>query len=209
MSPWASSAGDGAQTLISKASRPPATCDWARQPTTVTPAATRPLGSRRQSPVAEDALTHCSGQGIKAIGVPHHQSAASALLAGFRSRDELPPVLCPFVGFNSQGNHFCLCMPGDICASGELRSDAALWGVIVRVRRHRQVSCARVALRHCGVLCCEESTRDSWGRSQAAVLATLCYIKSAFLTAVRFAGGTLVCNLILPQQFAPPQIAVI
>ena len=104
------------------------------------------LPSGDQSPVAEDALIHCSGQGIPAVDVPHHQSAASALLAGFRSRNELPHVLRPFVGFNSEGNHFCLCRPGDVCDSGERHGGAALLGSIVRVRWHRQVSCARAAL---------------------------------------------------------------
>ena len=92
------------------------------------------------------ALTHCSSHGIPTIGILHQQSAASALFAGFRSRNELPHVLRPFVGFNSERNHFCLCRHGDVCASGELRSDAALLGLIVRVRWHRQVICTRAAL---------------------------------------------------------------
>ena len=92
------------------------------------------------------ALNHCRGQDIPAIGKKHQPNAAKALFAGCRSRNELPPVLRPFVGFNSEGNHFCLCRPGDVCASGERHGDAALLGSIVRVRWHRQVSCARAAL---------------------------------------------------------------
>ena len=118
--------------------------------------------------------TYYSGQDISAIGKKHQHNVAQALFAGFRSRNELPPVLRPFVGSNSEGNHFCLCRPGDVCASEELCSNAARLTVTVRVQWHRQVSCTRAALWHCGVLCCEESTSDSWDRSQAAVSATLC-----------------------------------
>jgi hypothetical protein len=91
-------------------------------------------------------LNHYSGQDIPAIGKQRHHSAAKALFAGFRSRNELPPVLRPFVGSNSEGDHFCLCRPGDVCASGGLCSNAARLTVTVCVQWHRQVSCARAAL---------------------------------------------------------------
>jgi hypothetical protein len=89
---------------------------------------------------------HYSGQDIPAIGKQRHHSAAKALFAGFRSRNELPPVLRPFVGSNSEGDHFCLCRPGDVCASGGLCSNAERLTVTFCVQWHRQVSCARAAL---------------------------------------------------------------
>jgi len=90
--------------------------------------------------------THYSGQRDVGTGMMHHHSTAKALFAGFRSRNELPHVLRPFVGSNSEGDHFCLCRPGGVCASGGLCSNAARLTVTVCVQWHRQVSCARAAL---------------------------------------------------------------
>ena len=92
------------------------------------------------------APTHYSSEHNLCTYMLHHDSTAKALFAGFRSRNELPRVLRPFVGSNSEGNHFCLCRPSDVCASGELCGNAARLTVTVRVQWHRQVSCARAAL---------------------------------------------------------------
>ena len=54
-------------------------------------------------------LTHYSGQGIPVIGVPHQQSAASALFAGFHTSPTSPCLLHTFTRINSGGNHFRLC----------------------------------------------------------------------------------------------------
>ena len=92
------------------------------------------------------APTHYSSEHNLCTIMMHHHSTAKALFAGFRSRNELPRVLRPFVGSNSEGNHFCLCRPGDVCASGQLCNNAVRLTVTVHVRWHCQVSCARAAL---------------------------------------------------------------
>ena len=82
------------------------------------------------------APTHYSSEHNLCTYMLHHHSTAKALFAGFRSRNELPRVLRPCVGFNPERNHFCLCRPDKACASGEFRSNAARLTVIVRVRWH-------------------------------------------------------------------------
>lgn len=74
--------------------------------------------------------THYSGQRDVGTGMMHHHNAVKALFAGFRSRNELPAVLRPFVGSNSEGNHFCLCRPGDVALLTTLCTGVNKPGVI-------------------------------------------------------------------------------
>ena len=97
---------------------------------------------------------HYLGQGDVETGMLHHYRAAEALFAGHRTTFHLHRLVCRFVRFNTDGNHFCLCRSDTVGASVALCASTTPARPMVCARWHCEVSRPRVVSWHCGIIFC-------------------------------------------------------